>query len=136
MTPSDLLAGIEPAAWQPRYKQDVIDHLRSIGGKVWDYAMTVYSSRDGAESYGLGDHEVRALYDTASLAPLLERVEKAEAERDEAVAALKPFASFHQQAEGFVQARAEQGGSPILPTKHFCVDDFRRAAALTSKHRK
>lgn len=41
--------------------------------------------------------------------------------------ALRPFAAFCEKAERFVQARAEQGGSPILPSKDFRLDDFRRA---------
>lgn len=52
----------EPVAWQPKYKQDVIDHHCSLGGDVWEYAMTVYPTKQGAEGYGIGGHEVRPLY--------------------------------------------------------------------------
>lgn len=51
----------------------------------------------------------------------------------EARKVVEPFAKFAVLAEGFVQARAEQGGSPILPTKHFRVADFRAARALAEK---
>lgn len=49
------------------------------------------------------------------------------AERDEARAALKPFADFAPYVEMFVEGRAAFGGSPILPTKHFRKSDFDRA---------
>jgi hypothetical protein len=52
----------EPVAWQPKYKQDVIDHHKSIGSGLWDYAMTVYPTKEMAENYGHGAHEVRPLY--------------------------------------------------------------------------
>lgn len=43
--------------------------------------------------------------------------------------AIKPFADFHHKAEGFVQARVEQGGSPIMSTKQFRLADFAAAVA-------
>lgn len=52
----------EAVAWQPKYKLDVIDHMRSLGGFVWEYAMTIYPTKEGAQSHGMGDHEVRPLY--------------------------------------------------------------------------
>jgi hypothetical protein len=52
----------EPVAWQPKYKQEVIDHHKSIGSGLWDYAMTVYPTKEKAENYGGGGHEVRPLY--------------------------------------------------------------------------
>lgn len=49
------------------------------------------------------------------------------------VEALRPFAAFAEKAEGFVEARAEDGGSPVMPpTKDFRLADFQRAKALTS----
>jgi hypothetical protein len=44
--------------------------------------------------------------------------------------ALKPFAAFAEKAEQFVDARVEDGGSPIMPTKDFRLSDFRRARDL------
>src|SRR5581483_9232427 len=41
--------------------------------------------------------------------------------------ALQPFAAFAEKAEQFVEDRAADGGSPILPTKDFRLSDFRRA---------
>lgn len=41
--------------------------------------------------------------------------------------ALKPFAAFAEKAGRFVQGRADFGGSPIMPTKHFRLADFQRA---------
>lgn len=58
---------VEPVAWQPRYKQDVIDHHRSIGGDLWEYAMTVYPTKAQAEGYGYGGHEARPLYTSPPL---------------------------------------------------------------------
>lgn len=50
---------------------------------------------------------------------------EAERERaDKATELLKPFAAFADQAEGFVQARAEQGGSAKLATNRFRVEHF------------
>jgi hypothetical protein len=42
-------------------------------------------------------------------------------------AALEPFAAFAEKAEAFVDARAKDGGSPILPVRDFRLADFRRA---------
>lgn len=41
--------------------------------------------------------------------------------------ALKPFAEFHAEAEKFVKEAASNNGSPIMPTKAFTLNDFRRA---------
>jgi hypothetical protein len=47
-------------------------------------------------------------------------------------AALKPFADFCEKAEAFVEARAKDAGSPVLPSTDFRLSDFRKArAALT-----
>ena len=56
------LSAAEPVVWQPRYKQDVIDHLRTVSDNVSDYAMTVFQTKEQAEEYGHGGHQVRALY--------------------------------------------------------------------------
>ncbi|KNY36046.1 hypothetical protein AKG12_03365 [Agrobacterium sp. SUL3] len=56
------LSAAEPVAWQPRYKQEVIDHHKSIGSDLWEYAMTVYPTKEQAQGYGYGGHECRALY--------------------------------------------------------------------------
>jgi hypothetical protein len=45
--------------------------------------------------------------------------------------ALRPFASFADKAEQFVEGRAEDGGLPIMPTKDFRLADFRRAREIT-----
>ena len=52
----------EPVAWQPRYKQSVVDHHRSQGADFWEYAMSVYPTKAAAENYGHGGHEARPLY--------------------------------------------------------------------------
>lgn len=57
-----LSTDAEPVAWQPRYKQEVIDHHKSIGSDLWEYAMTVYPTKEQAQGYGYGGHECRALY--------------------------------------------------------------------------
>jgi hypothetical protein len=42
--------------------------------------------------------------------------------------ALKPFAAFTEKVEQFVEDRAADGGSPIMPAvKDFRLSDFRRA---------
>ena len=46
------------------------------------------------------------------------------------VDALKPFAAF---ADKFVEARAKDGGSPILPSTDFRLADFTRAKSALSK---
>jgi hypothetical protein len=47
--------------------------------------------------------------------------------------ALKPFAEFTEKVEQFVEQRAADGGSPMLPTNHFRLADFKRAQkCLTS----
>ena len=43
--------------------------------------------------------------------------------------ALEPFARFATKAERFVEGRANNGGSPILPVKDFRLADFQRARA-------
>ncbi len=48
------------------------------------------------------------------------------------VEALKPFGAFAEKAEQFVEDRAKDGGSGIMPTKDFRLSDFKRAAALVS----
>jgi hypothetical protein len=67
----------QPVAWQPKYKQEVIDHHRSIGSDLWEYAMTVYRTREAAENYGGGGHEARPLYANPSLSAPDERLETA-----------------------------------------------------------
>ncbi|KRA63073.1 hypothetical protein [Rhizobium sp. Root651] len=57
------LSAAEPVAWQPLYKKEVINHMRTVSNNVWEYAMTVYPTKEQAEEYGHGGHEVRALYD-------------------------------------------------------------------------
>lgn len=46
---------------------------------------------------------------------------------DQLEGALEPFAAFAEKAGRFVQGRADFGGSPIMPTKHFRLGDFERA---------
>lgn len=47
--------------------------------------------------------------------------------------ALAPFAAFAEKAEAFVEARAKDGGSPILPSTDFRLADFRRARAAIAE---
>lgn len=49
------------------------------------------------------------------------------------LAALEPFAAIFEKVEAFVEARAKDGGSPILPSSDFRLADFRRARAALSK---
>lgn len=58
--------------------------------------------------------------------------EAAIAEIDRLRTALKPFAAFAEKAEAFVEARAKDNGSPILPSKDFRLADFQRARAALS----
>lgn len=58
---------------------------------------------------------------------LIWSMERREAEIELLRAALKPFAAFAEKAEAFVEARAKDGGSPILPSTDFRLADFRRA---------
>lgn len=48
--------------------------------------------------------------------------------------ALLPFAAFCEKAERFVQARAEQGGSSILPVSDFRLKHFRAARSALRAH--
>ncbi|MGQ3080640.1 MULTISPECIES: hypothetical protein [Rhizobium/Agrobacterium group] len=63
------LSAAEPVAWQPRYKQEVIDHHKSIGSDLCEYAMTVYPTKEQAQGYGYGGYECRALYAEPQPAP-------------------------------------------------------------------
>ena len=65
------LSAAEPVAWQPRYKQEVIDHHKSIGSDLCEYAMTVYPTKEQAQGYGYGGHECRALYAEPQPAPFV-----------------------------------------------------------------
>lgn len=47
--------------------------------------------------------------------------------------ALEPFAAFEEKAKRFVQGRADFGGSPVMPTKHFRLADFERARSALSE---
>lgn len=58
----------------------------------------------------------------------LEQADAAVTLLTDAAVALKPFADYAPYVSMFVQGRAAQGGSPILPTKHFRKLDFERAA--------
>lgn len=49
------------------------------------------------------------------------------------IEALQPFAAFTEKAEQFVEDRAKDDGSPIMPTKDFRLSDFRRARALVGR---
>lgn len=60
----------------------------------------------------------------------LEQADAAAERLTDALVALKPFADFAPYVSMFVEGRAAQGGSPILPTKHFRRADFERAAAV------
>jgi hypothetical protein len=65
--------------------------------------------------------------DKARIAELKAHVVKLEA-------ALFPFAAFADRAKQFVTDRATDGGSPVMPTKHFRLSHFEAArAALQSK---
>lgn len=45
------------------------------------------------------------------------------------VEALRPFAEFAEKADQFVEARAKDNGSPIMPVNDFRLSDFRRVQA-------
>jgi hypothetical protein len=60
----------------------------------------------------------------------LEQADAATDRLTDALVALKPFADYAPYVSMFVEGRAAQGGSPILPTKHFRRADFERAAAV------
>lgn len=47
-------------------------------------------------------------------------------------AALEPFGAFAAKARRYVHGRADFGGSPVMPTKHFSLSDFERAETLLS----
>lgn len=68
-----------------------------------------------ASDFGMGGFALAKLRTvaTAQIEPLMD--------------ALRPFAEFADKAEQFVEARAGDGGSPIMPSKDFRLADFRRA---------
>lgn len=73
----------------------------------------------------------------AKVATALETLQR---ERDEAAgriivleAALFPFAAFADSVDQFVTDRARDGGSPIMPTKHFRLAHFKAARAALTK---
>lgn len=66
---------------------------------------------------------------TKAVSDLADEFVRLKEENERMREALKPFGAFCERAEGFVQARSEQGGSPIMPTKYFTLADFRRARA-------
>lgn len=53
--------------------------------------------------------------------------------RREVADVLVPFASFAPQAQALVAARVADGGSPVMPSKHFRLRDFERAVELRNK---
>lgn len=48
--------------------------------------------------------------------------------------ALKPFAEYAPYVDMFVKGRAAQGGSPLLPTKHFRLSHFQAARAALKEN--
>lgn len=62
---------------------------------------------------------------------LLDEIARLTAENAALREGLAPFAAFAPEAEAFVQDRATNGGSPIMPTSNFRLADFQRAARLT-----
>jgi hypothetical protein len=60
-------------------------------------------------------------------------VENRDAEITRLLATLEPFAAFAEKAEAFVDARAKDGGSPILSVRDFRLADFRRAREALGK---
>lgn len=48
--------------------------------------------------------------------------------------ALKPFAEYAPYVDMFVKGRAAQGGSPLLPTKHFRLSHFQAASAALKEN--
>lgn len=46
------------------------------------------------------------------------------------VVALRPFADFADEVERFVDDRARDNGSAIMPTNNFRLADFKRAKAI------
>lgn len=66
----------------------------------------------------------------ATISVLEQDLAAAERHLAEAREALKPFADYAPYVSMFVEGRAAQGGSPILPTKHFRRADFERAASV------
>lgn len=63
---------------------------------------------------------------------LASECERLRAENERLREALKPFADFAEKAEQFVDARAKDGGSPLMPTRDFRLSDFKRARAALS----
>ena len=65
--------------------------------------------------------------DTYSSAEIIGMVGQAANEIERLRNALQPFADFADKAEQFVEDRAKDKGSPIMPTKDFRLADFKRA---------
>jgi hypothetical protein len=51
----------------------------------------------------------------------------------EASVALSPFDAFADKASSFVDAAARAANDPIMPTKHFRLNDFQRAREMNAK---
>lgn len=82
----------------------------------------------------LADNSAAALTEArAEIERLTELANKRWRETKSMQAALEPFAAFFEKAEAFVEARAKDGGSPILPSTDFRLADFRRARTTLSR---
>lgn len=77
---------------------------------------------------GIDDVAGAALDDAES------RVQSLEEEVKVLREALKPFAEYAPYVDMFVKGRAAQGGSPLLPTKHFRLSHFQAASAALKEN--
>lgn len=73
-----------------------------------------------------------ATWDKASASE--SRVQSLEEEVKVLREALKPFAEYAPYVDMFVKGRAAQGGSPLLPTKHFRLSHFQAASAALKEN--
>lgn len=132
------MEGVTPGRWG-QYHPSYAPEAEGAPFSTWDSSHDVSAMEDGKliKRIATFKHATDAAYlDACSpdrmreVLALARQAEALQRENAELREALRPFGAFAEKAERFVQGRADFGGEPVMPTKHFRLADFRRARAL------